>query len=197
MALRPYYENLKTRHVAIKNLVIQNMTVSSLTEIMPTVEPGVMYNIITQKSINAFSILLALINKHEHVDELTILTYRMSYKTLKTIELLIDDGKIKKTNITVNNNFRTLLREKAHEMLRMAEDGKIKLCTAPSHAKISLIRAGDKHITIQGSGNYSTNPKIEQYTIVNDRELYEFYYDFISRIGDEQEWEDPRNIQTK
>jgi hypothetical protein len=189
-------ENLKTKHVAIKNLMIQNITASRVDEIMPTLEPGVMYNVITQKSINAFSILLSIIGNHEYVDELTILTYRMSYKTLKTIELLIDDGKIKKTNITVNDNFRTLLREKAREMLRIAEAGKIRFSTAPSHAKISLIQAGDNYITIQGSGNYSTNPKIEQYTIVNDRELYEFYYDFIARIGDEQEWEDPRNTQT-
>ncbi|MFA5378477.1 MAG: hypothetical protein WC455_22170 [Dehalococcoidia bacterium] len=190
------HENIKTKHIAIKNLMIQNITASRVDEIIPTLEPGVMHNIITQKSINAFSILLSIIGNHEYVDELTILTYRMSYKTLKTIELLIDDGKIKKTNIIVNDNFRTLLREKAREMLRLAEAGKIKFCTAPSHAKISLIRAGDNHITIQGSGNYSTNPKIEQYTIVNDHGLYEFYYDYITMVGEAQKWQDLKNIQT-
>ena len=189
------YEELKTKHIAIKNLIIQNMTISSVDKLMPTIEPGIMHNIITQKTINAFSILLAIINKYGHIDELTILTYRMSYQALKTIELLIDDGKIKKTNITVNNNFRTLLREKAREMLRIAEAGELKFCVAPSHAKISLIKAGKSRITIQGSGNYSTNPKIEQYTIMDDDILYKFYYDYIAMIGEEQEWQDQENIQ--
>jgi len=43
-----------------------------------------------------------------------------------------------------------------------------------SHAKTYSLRINDQYITIDGSGNWCKNPRLENYTITNSREKHEF-----------------------
>lgn len=44
-----------------------------------------------------------------------------------------------------------------------------------NHTKIMLIAAGDYYITIEGSANFTYNPRLEQNCVTNDAGLFEFH----------------------
>jgi len=72
------------------------------------------------------------------------------------------------------------MKDKASILLDLDnENDNFKLIQKNSHAKITLINAGNEYYVISGSGNYSNNPKIEQYTVLKDKELYDFHKGWI------------------
>jgi len=72
------------------------------------------------------------------------------------------------------------MKDKADILLKLdKENDNFKLIKKNSHAKVTLIKAKNEYIVISGSGNYSTNPKIEQYTILKNKELYNFHKEWM------------------
>jgi len=50
-----------------------------------------------------------------------------------------------------------------------------------NHAKVLLLDAPDRDtwLTVEGSANLTSNPRLEQYVLTNDRELYEFHREWM------------------
>ena len=169
-------KEFKSRMVSKKNIMVENIKTKNLLDLLPEIKGNTVYNIITQKSINPYAFLLSAINKHKYIDDLYIATYRVSYKTATNFKYLLEENLIKKFTLLVNDNYETLLKDKASILLDLDKENKsFKLIQKNSHAKITLIKAGGEHIVISGSGNYSNNPKIEQYTIMKDKKLFDFH----------------------
>jgi hypothetical protein len=59
-----------------------------------------------------------------------------------------------------------------------------KLLATECHAKIITIQHDADFITIEGSANWTSNPRIEQFTITNDRELHDFHRGWIDAAFD-------------
>jgi len=51
-----------------------------------------------------------------------------------------------------------------------------------NHSKIILMRTEKNYYVLETSSNLNENPKIEQYSFENDKELYEFYYNFFAEL---------------
>jgi hypothetical protein len=51
-----------------------------------------------------------------------------------------------------------------------------------NHAKIVLLNNGVDYITIEGSANFTANPRIEQYAITNSKELHDFHKEWLDEI---------------
>lgn len=51
-------------------------------------------------------------------------------------------------------------------------DGRVRVALCRNHSKISLVRCGDRHFTVTGSGNYSFDTKIEQYELFAGKDMY-------------------------
>lgn len=174
------YELFKTKAKALKFLAIENYKVNNLKGIIPEIKENIIYNIITQKSINPYTFLLEAINQHKQINELYITTYRISEKAAMNIKYMLENEMIKKLTLLVNDNYETLMRDKAQLLIKMDKEMEtFTLIKKNSHTKITLINAGKNYLVISGSGNYSTNPKIEQYTIIKSKELYDFHKQWI------------------
>ena len=52
-----------------------------------------------------------------------------------------------------------------------------------NHTKLILLQAGGDYITVEGSANLTSNPRLEQYVISNDRELLEFHVEWIEGLS--------------
>ena len=172
---------IKTKYQAIKNLTVENYKVNSFKHIIPQIEKGVLYNIITQKVINPYTFILTVLSEHKTIEELHIATYRVSEAALTNFKYMLDNKLIGNFILLVNDNYETLMRDKVNILLAMDRElDNFKLIKKNSHAKITLIKVADKHLVIQGSGNYSTNPKIEQYSIMDNEKLYNFHKEWIN-----------------
>jgi len=60
---------------------------------------------------------------------------------------------------------------------------RVEFRIANSHAKVFAMTNGTDYITVSGSGNWSENPRIENYCISNDRERYEFHKSWMLEIA--------------
>ena len=59
---------------------------------------------------------------------------------------------------------------------------KINYVVANSHAKIQMYKTSNKYITISGSGNWSENPRIENYIILGGKQQYDFNSQWIKEL---------------
>jgi len=170
----------KTQMKAKSNLMVENLKVRELRNLLPEIKKGTVYNIITQKNISPYAFLLDAIEKHNAIDDLTVVTYRVSEKAANNFKYMVEAGLVKKFTLLVNDNYEVLMKDKASILLDLDnENDNFKLIQKNSHAKITLINAGNEYYVISGSGNYSNNPKIEQYTVLKDKELYDFHKGWI------------------
>src|SRR5690606_22943770 len=114
--------------------------------------------IITQKQLNAFTIILAFIEKYGSIDFLQLMTYTIDEKTLFTLIELLEQGKIKSLQIlmTETASFRI---PKIYKLLKenFIERKNCNLVFYWVHSKINLIHCGNEKYVIDGSGNYSQN----------------------------------------
>lgn len=95
---------------------------------------------------------------------------------------LFDAGKIQK--ITMLTGIYLKRRETAI-YTPMAEgliQRKQRLLCFENHAKIMLISNGKEFIVIEGSANFTANPRLEQNVISNDQDLYQFHRDWMEYL---------------
>lgn len=162
-----------------RNIQQQNYKVSFLDNILPIIEKGTVYNLVTQKVINPYLFILQAL-KSGNIKHLYIATYAINTKAGQILFRLMDEGKIEKWTLLVNENMK--YRMKGKEIWFLEEEKKrlnFRIIKKRNHSKITLIEQEGRTITISGSGNYSENPKIEQYTISADDDLFEFHKSWI------------------
>ena len=119
-----------------------------------------------------------------HCDELYINTWIINHFHVKELVELIKTGKVGRANVMTGLLFKT--REPSAYALLVEEltkrDG--RYLGILSHAKITLIGNGTTgdYIVIETSANMSTNAKVEQTAMTNDRELYDWYKDWFENV---------------
>jgi len=159
----------------MKELIQQNMKLSFIEKELPEIQEGTTYNIITQKVINPYGFILQAL-KHGTIKHLYIATYSINIKAMEIICNLMDSGLIENWTLLINCNMKFKMKGKDVFLLEEEKNREnFTIIKKYSHAKVTLIEQEGRNIVISGSGNYSENPKIEQYTINNDRGLFEFH----------------------
>ena len=166
-----------------KNLMKQNMKIGMFKNVIPKIEKGIVYNLVTTKIINPYTMVLSCL-EFGNIEHLYISTYSINTKAIEIFTNLLDEGSIKELTLLVNENLK--FKMKGKEVILFEAEKKYKnfhLLKKRVHAKVTLIKVADKNIVISGSGNYSENPKIEQYTICDDEELLNFHKSWITDRG--------------
>ena len=109
-------------------------------------------------------------------------TWTLNNQNSEAILKLYDDGKVKSINALVGLYFKT--RESA--VFNMLYEGLLsrgqKLFANANHSKITLLDNGKDYIIIEGSANFTANPRIEQFVITNSKELHEFHKKWMDEI---------------
>ena len=158
-----------------KTLIQQNMKLSFIENTIPNIKEDTTYNLVTQRMINPYGFVLEA-TKHGIIRNLYIATYSINLKAVGVICSLLDSGLIENWTLVLNCNMKYKMKGKDVVLLEeVRKRNNFTLIKKYSHAKVTLIEQDDRNIVISGSGNYSENPKIEQYTINNNRDLLEFH----------------------
>lgn len=174
---------MNTRILRSKLLIQQNMKLSFLENALQEIREDTTYNIVTQKVINPYSFILVAL-KHAPIENLYIATYSINLKAISIICSLIDEGLIKNFTLVLNCNMK--FKMKGNDVVLLEESEKrdnFTIIKKYSHAKVTLIDQTDRKLVISGSGNYSENPKIEQYTVNNNKELFDFHRGWMLASG--------------
>jgi hypothetical protein len=130
------------------------------------------------------SIFSHIADKHE-LDTLYLSTWVISRDNIERIIKLIDSGKLQKIVFVVSKRLKELKKSNyaflVEEFLKRKDKCFFKVCN--SHAKTFSVSTicGNK-FTVTGSGNWTENPRIENYVIFNDENAFEHNKEWMEEI---------------
>lgn len=129
---------------------------------------------------------IKLVADVEPIEELTASTLRIGEKQFQYLETLAKSKKLGKVRLFTSNMQANLDTKNAkYNYLSRFENACKKYnwnVFVNNHSKIILMRTKSGHYVLETSSNLNENPKIEQYSFENNKELYDFYYGFFDKL---------------
>lgn len=141
---------------------------------------GLRYDCVISGNFIFGDFIEALLTEHNiRADCMTIATLSMSQENVDSLANLLHGGYVGNLNLILSAYFfaneRHALIPYIYEHLDTAENT-FQLSVVRSHCKIAqFITAGGRKIVMHGSANLRSSANIEQFTIEENPELYDFY----------------------
>jgi hypothetical protein len=121
------------------------------------------------------------------VYELVISTLGFNRQNLDSLVTMLDAGTVRSVLLNVSNYFRHSDREIFADCRRTLESRGHRVAVTRSHAKLLLLRAGERHIVVETSANLRSSKNWEQFVISDDAELFDFHRQWILDLIDSTE----------
>lgn len=145
-------------------------------------DPDHTLHIVSNGSFDYWNLVVRLIELHE-IQQATFYgtTWTMNDQNTQSLLELIDTGRIAKATMMVGLYF--LHREPVvADTLKEGLEGRAQRFMAhDNHAKVVLLQSQQDYLVIEGSANFTSNPRIEQYVLNNDKDLYEFHKEWMDQ----------------
>ncbi len=136
--------------------------------------------IITTQAFNSIAIIKHIADIEKVVEGVMVI-FAINIEAAKVLIELKNEGKISNIKMVISSirNAGIKDKSKAVEMLKNHFD--IKFIT--SHAKITILKTEkNNYYSIEGSGNFSFNARLEQYIIDNDKMLFDFSKQWMQEV---------------
>ena len=147
---------------------------------------GSRYDVIVNGSFIFGDFLEAfIVRNNAKCKKLTISTLSMNQNNIDSLHNLITHGYIDELNLIISAYFYNMeIRALIPYIYRHLDiDNRLQLAVANVHTKTAQFETlGGKKIIAHGSANLRSSGSIEQFTIEESPELYDFYDEFFSRI---------------
>jgi hypothetical protein len=151
-----------------------------------TIEKNCRYNAIISGQFIFGDFLEALIVKNNYLCEsITISTLSLNQNNIDSLNNLIVGNYVRELNLIISAYFYSHERLNLLPYIYRALDigDRFQLAVARSHCKITQFRTEcGKKIVIHGSANFRSSDNLEQITIEENEELYDFYEEIHSSI---------------
>jgi hypothetical protein len=102
-------------------------------------------------------------------------TWTMSRPNALQLLQLFDDRRIRKITLFSGLYFKRRESAAYATVASGLTDRRQRFLCFENHTKIILLAAGHERIVIEGSANFTANPRVEQNTVTNDADLYDFH----------------------
>lgn len=137
------------------------------------------YHIVSNGDFDFFTVIPMLVEKHpaKRFDEFYGSTWTMNRGNVNTIFEMFDKNQIGNINILTGTYFKRRESAVYAQLLNGILKREQKYKCFENHAKIALMgnhTTGD-YIIIEGSANFTANPRAEQYVINNNKDLFLFH----------------------
>lgn len=164
-----HYENLQAAKVA---------TIEQHLHSVPT--SGEVVFIWTTNQFNTMAFIVWIIKHLGPIKDLTITTYSIGAVCINTLMKWYDSGRIEEIYFYIAS-YAKRIAVKNVDLLTAQANARERITVGYgfNHSKVMLARTENDYIVITGSGNFSENAYNEQYTICNDKRIYDFYYSCI------------------
>jgi len=142
---------------------------------------GEQLRLITTNCFNTISIIDFISRKEKIIDAIFVI-FAINRSAARILIQMKNDSRLRNAKFIISS-----IRNAGHKSKSIAVDMLKKhftdLIYVNSHAKISILKTEkNNYYTIEGSGNFSFNGRIEQYIIDNDKQLYDFSKKWIKEI---------------
>jgi len=123
--------------------------------------------------------------RHLKVKSMTISTLSMSENNVDSLKNLLEWGFVEELNLIVSDYF---FSHERHNLIpyiyeQLDQDNKFQLAVCRTHCKLCIfeLETGEK-IVIHGSANLRSSGNIEQFMIEENKELYDFNFEYQNKI---------------
>lgn len=149
-------------------------------------EPGGRANAIVAGNFIFGDFLEAYIVEHNiRIRKMTISTLSMSQENVDSLANLLNGGYVDQLNLIISHYFFSHERQALIPYIYQNLDinNQFQLAVSGTHAKTVIFDTlGGKKIVIHGSANLRSSNNLEQFTIEDNPELFDFYDDYQDRI---------------
>ncbi len=159
--------------------LIQRM--DELAKAMKPIEKNTTLHLITSENFGSIELLRHITQKHKP-KTIYITTWSINQEFVHMVEELLKDNV--QIFFFVDTSLKGRKNHLAAQMVSLAYEHKnltIKY-HYKLHSKITLIESEGMHITIEGSANYSENTRVENFTITESKELFNFHKEWMTEI---------------
>ena len=128
----------------------------------------------TEKAFNAFT-FIPFIAKSHFIEEIYASTYSISRRVIEALQQMQSAGQIGNVTLLISDSMikrNPLTIDVLEGVAKHNANFNVKYYW--NHSKVCLIKAGDFHLGLEGSGNWSENAQLEQYVLFNHPDVYNF-----------------------
>jgi hypothetical protein len=112
-------------------------------------------------------------------------TWTMNRNNALDLLALYDNGAIGEINLLTGNYFKRREQAVYATVLEGLLERGQRFVSFANHTKIMLLQADENYLSIEGSANFTSNPRLENTTITNDRAVWEFHVGWMREILDD------------
>jgi hypothetical protein len=145
-------------------------------------EPGYTYHLISNGKYDFWTWIPTAIAWYGGCQELYGSTWTLNRQAAVELFELCDAGKIKKVSILTGLYFKRRETAVYATLLQGLQTRGFRYVSLENHAKITLIHSQDHYLSIEGSANWTANPRVEQYVITDDKAVYDFHVQWMENI---------------
>lgn len=137
---------------------------------------GEIMHFVSDGASDTGSFFTALLAEFGEIDEMYLSTWTISMQNVNRLLEAFDNGSLRYFNFLINDGLLKTNSTKAiwGAINDLFSKRNIKYKAVNSHAKIFCCKMGENYITISGSGNWSENPRIENYIIIGGKATFDF-----------------------
>lgn len=180
----PDARKVVSKNKAAAKKLMRKETAAELIGKLPAI--GESLELITNGQSNAGGFYEVIRDTWGKVEHLAVATWIINRDYIDILFRDIEQGRLKSLTFVISNRMQQLGKghSPAFNVLKTKalESPNVNFRVANSHAKVYCMTNNTDFITVSGSGNWSENPRIENYTITNDKVKYQFHLDWMTEI---------------
>lgn len=154
----------KTKVTSLKKLVNINLELPEVNQSIFTLE----------NNGNSIFDYLLTISEVENITDVKICSFRISKRDLSFLEELIETKKLNPIKLLLSDSIPSMV---VGTFNYLTENTNFETNYKNTHAKYCLINTQQgNYYSILSSGNFNPDGKIEQLNIINNKQVYDFFY---------------------
>lgn len=150
-------------------------TSDAVAEVFPSIQPGISYHYASAGLWSVHDLLFHLLRTTGPAD-LWIATWSMAEESVRMLVQGMDSGLIRSLQLLIDAR---VIRRNASAYAFVKAHADIVRVT-PCHAKVTVLQNEAWHIAINGSPNYTNNPRIESGVVTTVPAVADFHRDWIT-----------------
>lgn len=153
-------------------------------EVLPRLPgPGEIWHIVSNGKFDYFNFLPVVIDHlGGRIEHFYGSTWTMSRPNVTDLLEMYDQDKIGEIAILTGTYFKRRETAVFATLLEGLRERGQRYIAFNNHTKIMLIHQADDHIVIEGSANFTANPRLENNTVSNDFALYQFHQQWMEEV---------------
>ena len=155
---------------------VNGMRTKELSELLQTLpDDGEYIHIVSNGNYDYYNFIPLFAERLGTIDELWGSTWTMNRANTENLIGLFDAGRIRQIHVLTGLFFKRRETAVYATLVQELEKRGQHYVACENHAKVLLIRSGDRHYVVEGSANWTANPHIEQNIVCQSKALWEFH----------------------